>query len=292
MVSAFRFFFQRERARRGERPRERWRKRERERARGRERRKKYCLYHKTLSEISGLVKRPWLEYEWWEKSRVVRAEAGERISPTVPASATAGKSNTVETPPLKPSDDKIREECSRIGCGDKRRKVIATVEFCSVTVSRSVKAKQQGQLEVRRVFCARSNEDIKTRTPPAHTHNPHPPAFPIPTDSFNSLECLHSSLIQLDTMMRQMNKVISGVNGMLLKGEDREDPAGAWKKPQIWGVGTQLPGRVKGTPAGWTGPRKQQNKSPSNKDIPRWTYPSPAAKVADRSHFTHRKFAL
>lgn len=41
-------------------------------------------------------------------------EAGERISPTVPASLTAGKSNTVETPPLKLSDDKIREECSRI----------------------------------------------------------------------------------------------------------------------------------------------------------------------------------
>lgn len=33
--------------------------------------KTYCPNHKTLSEISRLVKRPWLEYEWWEKSRVV-----------------------------------------------------------------------------------------------------------------------------------------------------------------------------------------------------------------------------
>ncbi len=60
-------------------------------------------------------------------------EAGERISLTVPASLTAGKSNTVETPPLKLSDDKIREECSRIShrqvftairivlCGDDRK---------------------------------------------------------------------------------------------------------------------------------------------------------------------------
>ncbi len=90
--------------------------RDREWERESEGEKKYCLYHKTLSEISGLVKRPWLEYEWWEKSRVVWVawvEAGERISPTVPASLTAGKSNTVETPPLKLSDDKIREECSR-----------------------------------------------------------------------------------------------------------------------------------------------------------------------------------
>lgn len=108
----FRFFFfsweEREKL-------ERVRKRERGESEGEK--KKYCLYHKTLSEISGLVKRPWLEYEWWEKSRVVWvawAEAGERISPTVPASLTAGKSNTVETPPLKLSDDKIREECSRI----------------------------------------------------------------------------------------------------------------------------------------------------------------------------------
>lgn len=43
--------------------------------------KTYCPNHKTWSEISRLVKRPWLEYEWWEKSRVVwallRCEAGE-----------------------------------------------------------------------------------------------------------------------------------------------------------------------------------------------------------------------
>ncbi len=105
----FQFFF-------GEREREVG-ERDREWERESEGEKKYCLYHKTLSEISGLVKRPWLEYEWWEKSRVVWVawvEAGERISPTVPASLTAGKSNTVETPPLKLSDDKIREECSRI----------------------------------------------------------------------------------------------------------------------------------------------------------------------------------
>lgn len=111
MVSDFFFFFFPEKRERS------WREWERE-SEGRAReKKKYCLYHKTLSEISGLVKRPWLEYEWWEKSRVVWvawAEAGERISPTVPASLTAGKSNTVETPPLKLSDDKIREECSRI----------------------------------------------------------------------------------------------------------------------------------------------------------------------------------
>ena len=45
-----------------------------------QRKKTYCPYHKTLSEISRLVKRPWLEYEWWEKSRVVstaRVQAGE-----------------------------------------------------------------------------------------------------------------------------------------------------------------------------------------------------------------------
>jgi len=104
----FSFFF-------GEREREVG-ERDREWERESEGEKKYCLYHKTLSEISGLVKRPWLEYEWWEKSRVVWVawvEAGERISLTVPASLTAGKSNTVETPPLKLSDDKIREECSR-----------------------------------------------------------------------------------------------------------------------------------------------------------------------------------
>lgn len=102
---------------------------------------------------------------------MVRAEAGERISPTVPASVAAGKSNTVETPPLKPSDDKIREECSRISqkaaftalrvirCGDngvkesehsifyKRKKVIstwsssATVKFYSVTVSKATSSR-------------------------------------------------------------------------------------------------------------------------------------------------------
>lgn len=112
---------------------------------------------------------------------MVRAEAGERISPTVPASVTAGKSNTVETPPLKPSDDKIREECSRISqkdaftalrivrCGDngvkesehsifyKWKKVIVSnslsftqLQFAKRQVAGN--AKYQGRLQVRRVF--------------------------------------------------------------------------------------------------------------------------------------------
>lgn len=92
-----------------------------------------------------------------------------------------------------------------------------------------------------------------------------PRPSPIPTDLFNSLECLHSSLIQLDTMIREMNKVISGVNGMLLKGGDREDPAGAWKKPRLRG---RSEGSGPSCLAGWKGHQRAGQAQGNNKTNP------------------------
>lgn len=136
--------------------------------------------------------------------------------------------------------------------------LLSSLPFCQ--------AKQLGQLQVRcDVFRLTLNEDIKT------WNTPHPPLAqpvrpsPIPTDLINSLECLHSSLIQLDTMIREMNKVISGVNGMLLKGGDREDPAGAWKKPSLRG---RSEGSGPSCLAGWKGHQRAGQAQGNNKTNP------------------------
>lgn len=127
-----------------------------------------------------------------------------------------------------------------------------------------------------------------TRTPPL-AQPPRP--FPIPADLFNSLECLHSSLIQLDTMIRKMNKVISGVNGMLLKGGDREETAGAWKKPCLRG---RSEGSGPSCLAGWKGHQRAGQAQGNNKTNPlpiKTSHaeldPGPTAKKLLITHISH-----